>query len=51
MTSFVYAALGIAIQKAEPGVEPAPTPAPAEASFYGVPGQNADEVPEDGSRR
>lgn len=51
VTSFVYAALGIAIQKAEPGVEPAPTPAPAEASFYGVPGQNADEVPEDGSRR
>ncbi len=44
--SFIYAALGIAIQKAEPGV--GSTPAPAEASFYGVSGQNADEVPEDG---
>jgi NhaC family Na+:H+ antiporter len=44
--SFIYAALGIAIQKAEPGV--GSPPAPAEASFYGVSGQNADEVPEDG---
>lgn len=48
MISFVYAALGVAIQKAEPGVDSAP--APAEASFYGVSGQHADEVPEDGSR-
>ncbi len=47
--SFIYAALGIAIQKVQPGTDAAP--APAESSFYGVSGQNAEEVPEDGSRR
>ena len=49
LISFLYAGLGIAIQKAEPGVDS--SPAPAEASFYGVPGQNSEEVPQDGARR
>lgn len=49
LISFIYAALGIAIQKSEPGDDSAPTL--EEASFYGVPGQNAEEIPEDGSRR
>ncbi|MCB9409505.1 Na+/H+ antiporter NhaC [Mycolicibacterium sp.] len=48
LISFLYAGLGIAIPKAAPGVESPPTP--EEATFYGVPGQNVDEVPRDGSR-
>ncbi len=48
LISFIYAAFGIAIQKAEP--TEGTTPPLAKASFYGVSGQDAEEVPEDGSK-
>ncbi|WP_308124041.1 Na+/H+ antiporter NhaC family protein [Mycolicibacterium xanthum] len=49
LISFAYAAFGIAIPKAEPGAETPPLI--EEASFYGVSGQDAEKVPEDGSHR
>jgi NhaC family Na+:H+ antiporter len=44
--SFVYAALGLQIHRAEPAEEFAPSP--HDAQFYGVDGGHADDVPSDG---
>ncbi len=49
LLSFVYAALGLKIGRVEPHSHF--PEAPHEAEFYGVSGQHADEVPEDGLER